>query len=66
MGALFDAKQKIESAIQQKGLDATQIKGKIGLKTGILLNLIIANTPDDPTKLAKLKQAAAEILGLNL
>ena len=66
MGALFDARQKIESAIQQKGLDAAQIKGAIGLKTGVLLNLLSANTPDDPAKLAKLKQAAADVLGLNL
>jgi hypothetical protein len=66
MGALFEAKQKIDLVIQQKGLDPAQIKGAIGLKTGILLNLLNANTPDDPAKLAKLKQAAAEVLGLQL
>jgi len=66
MGALFDAKQKIDVAIQQRGLDPAQTKGAIGLRTGLLLNLVNANTPDDPAKFAKLKQVAAELLGLTL
>jgi len=66
MGRLFDAKQKIESAIADKKLDAVQVKGAIGLRTGILLNLISASTPDDETKITKLRSAAQEVLGITL
>ncbi len=66
MGEIFDIKQKIDAAIQQRGLDAAQTKGAIGLRTGLLLNLVNAGTPDDPAKLAKLKQAANELLGLKV
>ena len=66
MGQLFDAKQKIESAIAAKKLDAVQVKGAIGLRTGILLNLVNANTADDETKLTKLRAAAKEILGISV
>ena len=66
MGQLFDAKQKIETAITAKKLDAVQVKGAIGLRTGLLLNLISASTPDDEQKLAKLRSAAQEVLGISL
>ncbi len=66
MGQLFDVKQKIESVIAEKKLDAVQVKGAIGLKTGILLNLLNASTPDDEQKLGKLRAAVKEVLGINL
>lgn len=66
MGQLFDVKQKIESVIAEKKLDAVQVRGAIGLKTGILLNLVNASTPDDETKLGKLRAAVKEVLGITL
>jgi hypothetical protein len=66
MSVIFDLKTKIEKTITDKKLDAAAIKGKIALQTGFLLSLITATTPDDPAKVAKLKQAAADILQLKL
>ncbi|HEY5956129.1 MAG TPA: hypothetical protein VIV60_06240 [Polyangiaceae bacterium] len=66
MGKLFEARQRIDAAIQQKGLDATQVRGAIGLRAGMLLGLILQSTPDDPEKLRRLTEAAKEVLGLDL
>jgi len=66
MSVIFDLKTKIEKNIADKKLDAAAVKGKIALQTGFLLSLITAATPDDPAKVAKLKQAAADVLQLKL
>ena len=66
MGQLNDLKVKIEEKIKADGLDPIPIKGKIGLRSGKLLGFVTPNTPDDPVVIAKLKQAAKEILNLNL
>jgi hypothetical protein len=63
MGQLNDMKVKIDQVIVQKGLDAASIRGKIGMKAGVLLTLVNAGTPDDPAKVEKLKAAAQEVLG---
>jgi hypothetical protein len=41
------------------------VKGKIGLRSGRTLALISPTTPDDPAALAKLRQAAKEVLNLD-
>lgn len=66
MGQLYDMKVRIEQKINDDGLDAAAVKGKIGLRSGTVLAFITATTPDDPTKVAKLKGAAKEVLNLNL
>jgi hypothetical protein len=66
MGQLYDLRMKIEAKIAADHLDATEVKGKIGLKSGKLLAFISASTPDDPATIAKLKQAAKEVLNLNV
>ncbi len=66
MGQLFDLRQKIESTIASQGLDAVKVKGSIGLKTGVLLNLVNASTPDDATKIERLRAAVKEVLGVSL
>lgn len=66
MSQLYDARLAIEKKIQTDGLNAADVKGKIGLKSGKLLALITATSPDDPVVLAKLRQAAKEVLNLNL
>lgn len=63
MGKLYDLKQKIESVIEAQKMDAVKTRGQIGLKAGLMLAFISPNTPDDVTKLEKLKTAAIEVLG---
>ena len=66
MSQLNDMKLRIEEKIKADGLDAKDVKGKIGLKSGKLLAFISPTTPDDPEIIAKLKQAAKEVLNINL
>ena len=66
MSALNDMKLRIEEKIKADGLDAQEMRGKIGLRSGKLLAFISASTPDDPETIAKLRQAAKEVLNLNL
>jgi hypothetical protein len=66
VGQLYDMKLKIEEKIKADGLNATDVKGKIGLQSGKLLAFISASTPDDPQTIAKLRQAAKEVLHMNL
>ncbi|MEI7811341.1 MAG: hypothetical protein WCJ01_02830 [Ignavibacteria bacterium] len=62
MGQLFDLRQKIERIIKQKGLDDIDIKGKIGMKSGVVICFLKPETPDDPNRMARVKKAASEIL----
>jgi len=62
---LYDLKVLIENKIKADGLDAMAIKGKIGLRSGRTLALISPATPDDPDAVAKLRQAAKEVLNLD-
>jgi hypothetical protein len=63
---LNDMKLRIEEKIKADGLDANEIKGRIGLKSGKLLAFISASTPDDPVTITKLRQAAKDVLNLAL
>lgn len=65
MGQLYDLKVKIEAKIKADGLDANEIRGKLGLRSGKLLSFINANTPDEAEAIAKLRSAANEILRAN-
>lgn len=66
MSELYNLKVLIEDKIKADGLDAMQVKGQIGLRTGRLLALISPSTPDDPVAVAKLRQAAKELLHMSL
>jgi hypothetical protein len=66
MGQLYDVRMKIEAIIKEKGLDEYSIRGKIGMKSGLILALLKPETPDDPDKLKRLKTAAHDILNVNL
>jgi hypothetical protein len=66
VGQLYDLKVRIEEKIKADGLDASDMKGKIALKSGKLLAFISASTPDEPEAVAKLKLAAKEVLNLSL
>lgn len=65
MSQLYDLKVLIEEKIKANGLDAADVKGQIGLKSGKLLAFINASTPDDPATVAKLKQAIKDVLNIN-
>lgn len=64
MGILYDMKLRVEETIETRKLDAMDIKGKMGLKTGMLIALISPHTPDNPESIAKFRVAAKEILNL--
>lgn len=66
MGQLNEMKRQIEAKIKADGLNASDIKGKLGLRSGKLLAFISDSTPDDPVVMQKLRQAAKELLNLNL
>jgi hypothetical protein len=66
MGQLYEMKQQIEARIETDGLNASDVKGKLGLRSGKLLAFISDSTPDDPVVIQKLRQAAKEVLNLNL
>jgi hypothetical protein len=57
---------RVEEKIKADRLDPMEVKGKLGLKTGMLVALISANTPDKPESIAKFRLAAKEILNLTL
>ena len=66
MSVLYDLRLLIEAKIKAEGLDAAQIRGQVGLKSGRILSLISPNTPDDPAALAKMRQAARDILHMSV
>ena len=66
MGVLYNLKIAIEEKIKADGLDAADIKGKIGLRTGRLMSLVSPSTPDDPASIAKFRLAAKDLLNLSL
>lgn len=65
MSKLYDLKVLIENKIKADGLDAVAVKGKIGLRSGRMLAFISPDTPDEPAAVAKLRQAAKEVLNIN-
>ena len=66
MSVLYNMRVSIESTIKSSGVDAAKMAGKIGLRTGRILQLITPDTPDDPEVVAKLRQAAKALLSINL
>jgi hypothetical protein len=57
---------RVEEKIKADQLDPMQVKGSIGLKSGLLVSLISANTPDNPQSIAKFRMAVKEVLNLAL
>lgn len=60
---LWEAVQRINALIERSGEEPFKLRGKIALKAGFSLDLIDADTPDDPGRLQKLKAAASAVLG---
>ncbi len=65
MGQLLEISKKIDEIISQKGMDKLTTRGKIALKSGVLM-AFNENTPDDMAKVQKIKDAAREILGVSI
>jgi hypothetical protein len=66
MGQTYEAKRKLEQVIQERRLNETEVKGKLSLKSGMLLAFVKPETPDDPVKLEKLRAAARELLKIEI
>jgi predicted regulator of Ras-like GTPase activity (Roadblock/LC7/MglB family) len=60
---LYQAVQAVEELIEQSGGDGVKLRGQIALKAGFTLDLVDADTPDDPAKLQSLRAAVVAILG---
>lgn len=65
MSQLYDLRMLIENKIKADGLDAMEVKGKIGLRSGRMLAFITPTTVDEPEAVAKLRQAVKDVLSIN-
>lgn len=66
MSQTYQAKLKVEKAIQERRLNEAEVKGKLSLRSGMLLAFVKPDSPDDPVKLEKLRAAARELLQIEL
>lgn len=64
--ALYEAVQLVEALVAQSGGDRIRLRGQIALKAGFTLDLVDADTPDDPVKLRSLKAAVRAVLGQDI
>jgi hypothetical protein len=62
---LYELKLLIENKIKADGLDAMEVKGKIGLRSGRMLAFITPTTEDDPAAVEKLRQAVKDVLHIS-
>jgi predicted regulator of Ras-like GTPase activity (Roadblock/LC7/MglB family) len=62
-GRLWETVQRVNALIERSGEEPFKLRGKIALKAGFSLDLIDADTPDDPSRLQKLRAAASAVLG---
>jgi len=66
MGRLYDYCQEIQSHIERNGLDVFRTRGALALQCGFLITLVGPDDPDDPDKMRALREAARDVLGLEL
>ncbi len=66
MGRLYDGVAEIDRVAQARGLDPIKVKGEVSMRAGFFLAIIFPHTPDDPEKIDRLKQAAREVLDIDL
>lgn len=62
-GALHRLVQEIDGALARTGADRFKLRGRIALMAGFALDLVEADSADDPATIQKLKQAASTVLG---
>lgn len=66
MGKLYDYCEQIQAHIESNRLDVFRTRGALNLKCGFLISLVTPDDPDDPERIAALRDAAHEVLGLEL
>jgi hypothetical protein len=66
MGQLYEMVQQLDQLIQRKGLPFAKTKGLVVIKAGFSLVLVEPSTPDDPSKIEKLRTAVKEVVGEKL
>lgn len=66
MSKLYDSCQYIIREIDARGLDPYKSRGALALETGFLISSVTPDQPDDPQKVAALRDAAAKILQINV
>jgi hypothetical protein len=64
--ALYAALQRIEGLVQQAGGNRFKLRGRIAVQSGVSLELIGPDSPDDPEQLERLLAAARSVLGRDL
>jgi predicted regulator of Ras-like GTPase activity (Roadblock/LC7/MglB family) len=62
-GELLRIVQRIDERLLGSGPDRFKLRGQIAMKAGFSLDLVDADTPDDPERLQRLKAAATAVLG---
>lgn len=66
MGQLYDYSVRIQQHIDANSLDVFKTRGDLAMKCGFIITLISPHDPDDPQKVAALRDAAKITLGLDL
>jgi hypothetical protein len=66
MGKLYDGCTQVSEHIERQGMDPFRTRGAIAIKTGFLITLVGPDDFDDPEKIAALKAAAQDVLGLTI
>lgn len=68
MGVLFDLSQRLITEIETRNpnpLDAIRAKGEAARAAGFMVSMVSSGDPDDPSKIAGLREAARS-LGISL
>lgn len=68
MGELYEMSRRITEEIGRDNspMDQVRLRGELAVKTGFIVTLIAPSDPDDPAKIAALRAAARDVLGLTL
>jgi hypothetical protein len=66
MGKLYDLSVRIQQHVEQNGLDVFKVRGQLAMRCGFLVSLVSQDDPDDPQKIAALREAARDVLDLKL
>lgn len=66
MGKLYQYCEQIQAHIENNRLDVFRTRGQLNLRCGFLISLVTPDEPDDPQRLTALKDAARDVLGLEL
>jgi len=66
MGKYYDACQEILAYIDNNCDDVFRTRGAFSIRLGQMISLVEPDHPDDPKELKELRDAAQDILGIQL